>query len=199
MSTRRAGWSSWSLDLPPKVDYSGIDQAGRQVMMALHMMPIRQEFALYKRTRNGAHMWRCFQLWRRLMPDDLPLPRELLAYLDDCADVATTATDADVLKRGMRLSKPPGFMAERSGGPTGDAAATATRKQQRAMMYVADELFKAQFSGRTPKGYKATIYAAAAAKFDYSVSRIKRLVGDWSISEFVASRVAEAESKRRGN
>lgn len=195
----RATWSSRSMDLPPKMDYSDIGEAGRGVMLALHMVPIREEFALYKRTRNGAHMWRCFQLWRRLMPDDLPLPRELLAYLDDCADVATSETDADALKRGMRLSKPPGFMAEHGGGPSGDAAATATRKQQRAMMFVADELFKAQFSDSTPKGYKTAIYQAAAARFGYSVSRIQRLAGDWGITEFVASQIAKAESRKRGN
>ena len=199
MSAKGTGWSSRSLDLPPKMDYSGMDKAGRQVMLTLHMVPIREEFALFKRTGNGAHMWRCFQLWRRLMPDDLPLPRELLDYLDGCADIATSETDADAIKRGMRLSKPPGFMAERSGGPTGDAAATASRKQQRAMMFVADELFAAQFGGKTPKGYKTAIYETAAERFGYSVSRIKRLSADWGVAEFVTARVARADSKRRGN
>jgi hypothetical protein len=178
-------WTRESEELPPNYDYSGMTQQSRDVMVYLVMREIRAEFSLYERTRNGAHLWRCYQLWRRLMPDDLPLPNELLVYFDECATAVANETDPEILKREMGLTKRPGRMADHGGGPSGAAAAKPTRRQQNAMQFVRSELFRARIQGDTPRGYKTEIYEEAAEKFSFSVSHIKRLLHDWSVSEAV--------------
>jgi hypothetical protein len=178
-------WSSESVELPPKNNYSGMPQQDRDIMIFFAMGKIRAEFSLYKRTRNGAHLWRCYQLWRRLMPDDLPLPKELLVYFDQCANAVGTETDPEILKREMGLTKPPGAMADHGGGPSSATAAEPKRKQQSAMLFIRSELFKARVQGGTPRGYKTDIYEKAEERYGYTVPYIKKLLRDWSVSEIV--------------
>jgi hypothetical protein len=171
-------------------------QQDREVMVFFAMGDIRAEFLLYSQTSNAAHLWHCYQLWRRLMPDDLPLPNELLAYFDQCASAVANVTEPDILKREMGLTKPPGEMADHGGGPSGATAAEPKRKQQNAMQFVRSELFKARVQGDTPRGYKGEIYKAAANRFSYSVPGIKRLVSDWSVAKEVASDLAKWRSQQ---
>lgn len=178
-------WSSESVELPRKSDYSGRPQQDRDIMIFFAMSEIRAEFSLYKRTRNGAHLWRCYQLWRRLMPNDLPLPKELLVYFDQCANAVATETDPKILKREMGLTKLPGAMADHGGGPSSATAAEPTRKQRNTMQFIRSELFKARVQGDTYSGYKTDVYKKAAAKYCFSVSHIKKLLRDWSVSDAV--------------
>lgn len=185
-------FSDWSKELPPKFDYTGKTPVERDLCIQLWMEDIKDEFALFKRTRNGAHMWRCYQLWRRLMPDDLPLPRGLLAYLDDCADAVATETDPAALKLAMKLVQSPEpanpeDKAEHGGGHSGATAAEPPRKQRNAMEFIRSELFSAEIKGETAPGYKTAIYKAAADRFGYSLPSIYRLLHDWPVGEMVES------------
>ena len=133
-------------------------------------------------------MWRCYQLWRQRMPGDLALPCELLEYFDQCADGIARETDPNAIKETLGLTKPPGFMADHGGGASGATAAEPTRKQRDVMQHVRSELFGAlikSYPKKPPRGHKTAIYENAADKFDYSISHIKRLLGDWPIAEFV--------------
>lgn len=179
------------MELPPNLSYAGKTPVERELHIFFGMEAVKAEFQLYKRTRNGAHMWRCYQLWRRLMPEDLPLPRELLAYLDGCAEAVATETDPERLKRSLGLSLPPGGMAEHGGGPSSASAAEPTRKQRNAMEFVRHKMFLARTKGETPRGYKTAIYQSAAARFGYSVGHIKTLAADWSLAKVVDSDVAK--------
>lgn len=154
-------------------------------MIFFAMRDIRAEFSLYKRTRNGAHLWRCYQLWRRLMPDDLPLPKELLVYFDQCANAVATETDPEILKREMGLTKLPGAMVDHGGGPSSATAAETKRKQQNTMQFIRSELFKARVQGGTHSGYKTEIYKKAAERYCFKLSYIKKLLHDWSVSDAV--------------
>lgn len=183
--------SDWSRELPPKFDYTDKTPGERDLCIKLWMEDVKAEFALYKRTRNGAHMWRCYQLWRRLLPDDLPLPRELLSYFDQCADAIATETEPEAIKKAMGLLKPPSDIAEHGGGHTGGTDADSKRKQRDVMDFICTELVNARTRSAPampPRGYKGAIYEKASAKFGYKKSTIKELVHKWSVAEIVDRR-----------
>jgi len=186
-----------SMELPPKCDYSGMTPVQRDVLIHFGMLQIQAEFSLFNSTGNGAHMWRCYQLWRRLMPDDLPQPRELLEYFDRCAAGLATETRPEAIKQALGLSKPPGAMAEHGGGPSAETAAEPVRRQQDAMIHVCSKLLQARMEGKTPKGYKTDIYEDAAGKFGYSLAHIKRLVSKWAVAEVVERDFKELHAQQK--
>ena len=184
------------MELPAKVEYSGGPKLDRDILITFGRMECKKELFLYQRTANAAHLWRCYQLWRRLMPDDLPLPRELLTYLDSCAEAVERETEPTSLKQALGLSQLPGSMAEHGGGASSATLAEPKRKQLDAMQFVRSELFKARISGETKQGYITPIYKTAAKKFSYSLPYIKTLVHNWSVAEMVDHDFAEWQSQK---
>lgn len=178
-------WSSWSSELPPKVHYAKLSEPEREILIQFGMHEVRAEFQLYKSTKNGAHMWRSYQLWRRLMPDDLALPREMVKYLDKCAEAVAATTKPAQLKNALQLNKQ---WEEHGGGRSGATAANASRQQVNAMQYVRSELFKARvkhYPATPPRGYKAQIYEMAAKRFGFGLDRLNDLMRRWRVAAMV--------------
>jgi hypothetical protein len=120
----------------------------------------KRAWALYDKTKKFSHAWDAYRAWRKIAPSDLPLPREILGFLDQFA-----AAQLGSESNGGSLSH-----AERN------------RRERDIAEWILGNIQAAE--SRSPKrGYKKTIYAAAEKKFKKTTSEIANIVHEFQLAK----------------
>lgn len=117
----------------------------------------QRAWMLYKKTAMPMHGWDAYRAWRKYAPADIPLPKELLGFLDEQA------------------AKPANARAQKH-------AAAQTRIRD-ALERVRDGAQHAMYLGTEPD--YPSLYAEAARRVGIGAAYVKRKASEWGIHQGV--------------
>lgn len=132
----------------------------RQLRAWVARLKANRAWALYLKTKRPEHAWDSYVAWRQAAPSDLPLPREILKFLDDIA-------------------------CDQLGGPhSASKHAAAGRHQRDIAEWVLREIERHHLIGEAKRGFKTRIYDAAALKFSTTRQEVKNIAHDFHLSTY---------------
>lgn len=148
-----------------------------------------REWALYRKTKNGAHAWDAYIVYRGLIKEgeritgnkDNWLPPEFLKFFDECAAQLKKADPKKPqdIKRALQMAPTTKKLASRAGGPSGFTHANATKKQRDIVEFVVLERNEA---ARTKKD-RGDLYSLAARKYGTTKQQVAQLMHAWGASK----------------
>lgn len=135
------------------------DPIARKLAQLVVGSEVHNELGKFNHTNNGVHAWRAYALARSA---GLPIPDEVLTYLDMCACVATRAGSAQQVAAGMHLSNA-------RGGSRKERAAAITDHQHKQL-----QALKMAYQN-CGKGGKRAARVRVAEQFDTTEGALRQL------------------------